>query len=84
MGDSSQVGFTRASDGGLWRWRRRSRGLNTTALGADTHSNNKLDHTRDRCIALSAIGQCLKDQYDALATPTPPHLAALIKQLETH
>jgi hypothetical protein len=25
---------------------------------------------------LSAIGQCLKDQYDALATPVPPQLAA--------
>jgi hypothetical protein len=30
---------------------------------------------------LSAIGQCLKDQY-ALATPVPPQLAALVKQLE--
>jgi hypothetical protein len=46
-------------------------------------AQNKLDPTRDRRIALSAIGQCLKDQYDALATPTPPHLAALVKQLET-
>jgi hypothetical protein len=38
---------------------------------------------RDRRIELSAIGQCLKDRYDALATPNPPHLAALVKQLET-
>jgi hypothetical protein len=30
---------------------------------------------------LSAIGQCLKDQY-ALATAVPPQLAALVKQLE--
>jgi hypothetical protein len=30
---------------------------------------------------LFAIGQCLKDQY-ALATPVPPQLAALVKQLE--
>jgi hypothetical protein len=27
------------------------------------------------------MGQCLKDQY-ALATPVPPQLAALVKQLE--
>ena len=30
---------------------------------------------------LSVIGQCLKDQY-ALATPVPPQVAALVKQLE--
>jgi hypothetical protein len=35
----------------------------------------------DRSIMLSAIGQCLKDRY-ALATPVPPQLAALVKQLE--
>ena len=38
---------------------------------------------RDRRVGLSAIGQCLKDQYDALATPIPSHLATLVKQLET-
>jgi len=38
--------------------------------------------SRDRRVGLSAIGQCLKDQYDALVTPIPPHLAALVKQLE--
>jgi hypothetical protein len=31
---------------------------------------------------LLAIGQCLKDQYDAFAAPIPPHLSALVKQLE--
>lgn len=36
-----------------------------------------------RLVGLSAIGQCLKDQYDALASPVPPHLAALVKQLKT-
>jgi hypothetical protein len=35
----------------------------------------------DRRVMLSAIGQCLKDQY-ALATAVPPQLAALVKQLE--
>jgi hypothetical protein len=38
---------------------------------------------RTRRDGLLAIGQCLKDQYDALATPIPPHLAALVKQPET-
>jgi len=31
---------------------------------------------------LSAIGRSLRDQYDALAAPMPPYLAALVKQLE--
>lgn len=35
----------------------------------------------DRRVLLSAIGQCLEHQY-ALATPVPPQLAALVKQLE--
>jgi hypothetical protein len=30
----------------------------------------------------AAIGRTLKDQYDALATPVPPQLAALVKRLE--
>jgi hypothetical protein len=34
-----------------------------------------------RRVGMLAIGKCLKDQYDALATPAPPHLAALVKQL---
>src|SRR5438093_3404052 len=29
-----------------------------------------------------SIGQCLKAQYDALEPPVPPHLAALVRQLE--
>ena len=44
---------------------------------------NKWNPARHRRDGLTAIGQCLKDQYDALATPVPPHLAALVKQLET-
>jgi hypothetical protein len=49
-----------------------------------THpSQSKLNSTRHTRLGLSAIGQCLKDQYDSLATPIPPHLAALLKQLET-
>jgi hypothetical protein len=34
---------------------------------------------RDRRVGLLAIGQCLKEQYDALM---PRHLAALVQQLE--
>jgi hypothetical protein len=49
----------------------------------ETHpSQLKLNPGRDRRVGLSAIGQC-KDQYGALATPIAPHLAALVKQLET-
>jgi hypothetical protein len=44
---------------------------------------SNVNPARDRRVGLSAIGQCLKDQYDALAPPVPPHLAALVKQLET-
>jgi hypothetical protein len=36
----------------------------------------------DRYVGLTAIGRSLRDQYDALAAPVPPYLAALIKQLE--
>jgi hypothetical protein len=44
-----------------------------------THSSESDQHSRR--ISLSAIGRCLKDQYDALASPIPPHLAALVKRL---
>lgn len=37
---------------------------------------------RDKCVALTAIGQSLKHQYDALEAPVPAHLAALVKRLE--
>jgi hypothetical protein len=46
-----------------------------------SHSGTKRKPPWDRRVLLSAIGQCLKDQY-ALATPVPPQLAALVKQLE--
>ncbi len=32
---------------------------------------------------LFPIGNCLRAQYDALAPPMPPHIAALVEQLET-
>jgi hypothetical protein len=47
-----------------------------------SQSQSKFNPSRDRRVGLSAIGQCLKDQYDALATPLPRHLAALVEQLE--
>jgi hypothetical protein len=43
---------------------------------------SKFNPTRARHVGLSAIWQCLKHQYDALATPMPRHLAALVEQLE--
>jgi hypothetical protein len=48
-----------------------------------SQSQNKFNPARDRYVGLSAIGRCLKNQYDALVTPMPPHLAALVRQLET-
>ena len=49
-----------------------------------THpSQLKLNPGRDRRVGRSAIGQCRKDRYGALTTPIAPHLAALVKQLET-
>jgi hypothetical protein len=38
---------------------------------------------RDTRVALMAIGQLLKDEYKALATPVPLHVAALVRELET-
>ena len=46
-------------------------------------NKSKLNPARDRLVGLSAIGQSLKDHYDALAPPIPPHLAALVEQLKT-
>jgi hypothetical protein len=37
---------------------------------------------RDRYVGLHAIGKSLRDQYDLLAAPVPPPLAALVKQLD--
>ena len=50
----------------------------------DTHPSQRLlNPGRDRRVGLSAIGQRpLRNQYDALASPIPPHLASLVKQLE--
>jgi hypothetical protein len=36
----------------------------------------------DRRVWLLAIGRRLRVEYDAIAEPMPPHLAALVKQLE--
>jgi hypothetical protein len=49
---------------------------------AATRPSQRLNPSRDAHLLLSAIGQCLKAQYD-LAAPIPPRLAALVKQLET-
>lgn len=43
---------------------------------------SKLILACDRRTWLSALGESLKAQYDALAAPVPPRLAALVRQLE--
>jgi hypothetical protein len=43
---------------------------------------SNVNPARDRRAALIVIGRLLKDRYDALATPVPPHLAALVNQLK--
>ena len=52
-----------------------------------THpSERKLSPTRNRSVWIlrnRANWPMPKDQYHALATPIPPHLAALVRQLET-
>lgn len=46
-----------------------------------SHTGTKCKPPWDRGVLLSAIGQCLKNQYP-LATRVPPQLAVLVKQLE--
>jgi hypothetical protein len=60
-----------------------ARNRRLSCYGTHPPSQSKLNSARDRRVGLSAIGQCLKDQYEALTTPIPPHLALLVKQLET-
>src|SRR5215831_6862520 len=43
-------------------------------------SQNKWNPDRHRRDGLMAIGQCLKDQYDALATPVPPPASRRTRQ----
>jgi hypothetical protein len=35
-----------------------------------------------RRAGLTAVGQCLKEQYDAAMTPVPAHLSALVEHLK--
>jgi hypothetical protein len=43
----------------------------------------KPNRASNRYVGLTtAIGQHLRDQYDALATPVPQHLAVLVEQLK--
>jgi hypothetical protein len=49
---------------------------------AERSRPSKLMLACDRRAWLSALGQSLKAQYDALAAPIPPRLAALVRQLE--
>ena len=43
---------------------------------------NRAVFVRDRSVWLS-LGHCPRVQYDALAAPVPPHIAALVEQLDT-
>jgi hypothetical protein len=43
---------------------------------------SRVNSARDRRVALAAIGRSLKDQYDAVATPVPARLSALVEQLK--
>ena len=53
------------------------------ACGTDPAQHQRMcNPARDRMVGLSAVGQSLKDHYDALAPPMPPHLAALVEQLK--
>jgi hypothetical protein len=45
-------------------------------------SQSKVIPANGRSVWLS-IGNCLRAQYDALTPPMPPHIAALVEQLET-
>jgi len=35
-------------------------------------------------VGLSAIGEGLKARYGAFASPVPPHLSALVEQVDAH
>jgi hypothetical protein len=45
-------------------------------------SHSQVFPAGDRSVSLS-IGNGLRARYDALAPPVPPHIAALVEQLET-
>jgi len=47
-----------------------------------SQSQSKFNPARDRRVGLLAIGQCLKEQYEAVGTSMPRHLVALVEQLE--
>jgi hypothetical protein len=49
---------------------------------APCRPQSNVNPARDRRAALMVIGRLLKDQYNALATPVPPHLAALVEKLK--
>jgi hypothetical protein len=61
----------------------------STRVSAPRRSrSNRLSQSKavlawDSSVWLSALGQCLKAQYDALAALIPPQVAALVEQLET-
>ena len=44
-------------------------------------SRNRGVFVRDQSVLLS-LGHCLRAHYDALSAPVPPHIAALVQQLD--
>jgi hypothetical protein len=52
------------------------------AISHPVQDAHKVNSARDRGVALTAIGKCLKDEYDAVMNPIPPHLAVLVEQLQ--
>jgi hypothetical protein len=60
---------------------KRAVGLIDCRIHLDCHRTHSSESDRHpRRISLSAIVRWLKDQYDALASPIPPHLTALVKR----
>jgi hypothetical protein len=58
---------------------RRKRDLAAAAM----RPSQRLNRGRDKRLLLSAIGKCLKAQYDTRAAPVPPRLAELVEHLES-
>ena len=74
------------SGGGMWEAShvrsKRAAGLIDCRIHQDCHRTHSSESDRHpRRISLWAIGRCLKDQYDAHASPISPQLAALVKRL---
>jgi hypothetical protein len=75
--DSGTANFRRRGSDG-----RPDRLRDSSARHSNPSLSMQVNPARDRSVWLRALG--LKDQCDALATPVPRHIAALVEQLGTH